>query len=218
MLQYKTLLISESIGSVSVVEEIPVNCFAILLLAHGAGAGMEHPFMQQLAWDLGKHNIGTIRYNFPYMEKGKGRPDPTAVAEKTVEVLGAWVAKKYSQVPIFAGGKSFGGRMTSQYFSKNGREYLNGLIFFGFPLHAIGKESVLRADHLKRIQVPMLFLQGTKDKLANQELISGVCDALPRATLNLYEGVDHAFKVSKKYTTPDLAAAASEWIRKILRT
>lgn len=191
---------------------------AILLLAHGAGAGIEHPFIQQLATDLANHNIGTVRYNFPFMEKGKRRPDSPVVAEKTVEVLVAWVAKKYSQIPIFAGGKSFGGRMTSQYFSKSQSEYLNGLIFFGFPLHAIGKESVVRAEHLKNIRVPMLFLQGTKDKLANQERISDVCTALSKATLNQYEGADHSFKVSKKYANPDLAAATSEWIRKILRT
>lgn len=211
-----TLKISESIGSVSVLEMVPKNCSAIMVLAHGAGAGMEHSFMENLSSELERLGIGTIRFNFPYMENGKGRPDVPAVAEKTVAVVCEWAHLKFTKTPIFLGGKSFGGRMSSQRLAREYPAYIKGIIFYGFPLHGIGKESTDRAEHLQSINAPMLFLQGTKDKLAKLELIEEVCKKLPTATLKILEGADHSFKVPKKITPPDLPDLTAEWIDSVL--
>lgn len=210
-----TIEISERTGTVSGLAIIPKNAAALLVLAHGAGAGMTHTFMEELALEFATHGIATLRYNFPYMEKGSRRPDPPAVAEKTVIMVLEFAHKKYPKLPLFAGGKSFGGRMTSQRVSKLCPEFLQGIVFFGFPLHAIGKPGMERAAHLNDINIPMLFLQGTKDKLAEIDLIKKVIKKLKTATLEQFEGADHSFKVSKQNILPDLASTASEWMRKL---
>lgn len=210
-----TIEISERTGTVSGLAIIPKNAAALLVLAHGAGAGMTHTFMEELALELATHGIASLRYNFPYMEKGSRRPDPPSVAEKTVIMVLEFAHKKYPKLPLFAGGKSFGGRMTSQRVSKLCPEFLQGIVFFGFPLHAIGKPGMERAAHLNDINIPMLFLQGTKDKLAEIDLIKKVIKKLKTATLEQFEGADHSFKVSKQNILPDLASTASEWMRRL---
>lgn len=207
--------ISERTGTVSALAIIPKKAEMLLVLAHGAGAGMTHTFMEELALELANLGIATLRYNFPYMEKGSRRPDPPAVAEKTVAMVMEYAHKKYPKLAVFAGGKSFGGRMTSQRVGKECPEFLRGIVFFGFPLHAIGKPGMERAAHLNNINIPMLFLQGTKDKLAEIELIKKVIKRLKTATLVQFEGADHSFKVSKQNIIPDLASTASKWMRKL---
>jgi predicted alpha/beta-hydrolase family hydrolase len=206
-----TIPVSDSIGSVSAEIMAPDNMKFMLVLAHGAGAGMNHSFMIALSKALYEYGIGTARYNFPYMENGKKRPDVPAVAEKTVAVVIEKIHERYAGVPLLAGGKSFGGRMTSQYFSKQSPASVKGLVFFGFPLHAAGKPSVDRAAHLKTITLPMLFLQGTRDALAQLDLIEEVCTALPSATLQKLEGADHSFKAGKKDFIAELAALTQHW-------
>lgn len=205
--------VSERTGTVSALALVPKNSIALLVLAHGAGAGMTHAFMESLAVELGDMGIGTFRYQFPYMEKGSRRPDPPAVAEKTVGMVMEQAHALFPQLPLFVGGKSFGGRMTSQRVGKVCPDYLKGIVFFGFPLHAIGNPSTDRAAHLKDVKVPMLFLQGTKDKLAEIALIRTVTKGLKLATLKEFEGADHSFKVSKQNILPDLASVAVLWMK-----
>lgn len=206
--------VSEKTGTVSALALVPKKAIAMLVLAHGAGAGMTHAFMEALAVELGTQGIATLRYQFPYMEKGSRRPDPPAVAEKAVGMVIEQAHALFPELPIFAGGKSFGGRMTSQRVAKACPDYLKGIVFFGFPLHAIGNPSTDRAAHLKDVKVPMLFLQGTKDKLAEIALIRTVTKGLKLATLKEFEGADHSFKVSKQNILPDLANAATGWMMK----
>jgi predicted alpha/beta-hydrolase family hydrolase len=171
----------------------PHACFAF---AHGAGAGMTHPFMEAVARGLYERGIATLRYQFPYMEKGSKRPDPPAVAHAAVRGAVAEAARACPGVPLIAGGKSFGGRMTSQAQAKAPIAGVTGLAFFGFPLHAAGKPSGDRADHLADVQIPMLFLQGTNDKLAELSLLEAVVKRLgPLATLHLVEAADHSLHV-----------------------
>jgi predicted alpha/beta-hydrolase family hydrolase len=212
-----TVLISENIGRVTVCVQLPEDALSVLVLAHGAGAGMEHPFMESLARELGSRKIGTVRYNFPYMENGRKRPDPAPVAEKTVARIVEEVSTSYPRLPLFAGGKSFGGRMTSQRWSKENPGTAKGIIFFGFPLHRIGEPSVERAAHLSSVKVPMVFIQGTRDKMADLALLRKTCDQLPLATLMEVEGADHAFASGKKDLVPALAEHAVQWIRFHLR-
>lgn len=155
-----TIQVSESIGSVSAVLIKPASMKVLVVLAHGAGAGMNHSFMETLATSLATHDIGTLRFNFPFIEQGKKRPDVPAVAEKTIAAVTTKASEITVGVPIFAAGKSFGGRMTSHYLSKTSPSYIKGLIFYGFPLHAAGDPSVTRAAHLSTIKVPMLFFAG----------------------------------------------------------
>ncbi len=207
-----TIPISERTGDVSALALVPDKAKALLVLAHGAGAGMTHAFMEQVAEALAGHGIATLRYNFPYMEKGSRRPDPPAVAEKTVAMVLERAYELYPKLTLFAGGKSFGGRMTSQRVAKECPDFLTGIIFFGFPLHAIGNPGIERAAHLKEVEVPMLFLQGTKDKLADITLIKKVVKGLKTSTIQQFEGADHSFKVSKQNIIPDLASAAAGWM------
>ena len=207
-----TLEISKSIGKVSAKITQARKAKAIILLAHGAGAGMDHPFMKILAEELAKLSITTIRYNFPYMEAKKGRPDTPAVATKTVEAVALKARSLYPEVPIFVSGKSFGGRMTSQWVSKESPDFVKGIVFYGFPLHPSGAPSIERAEHLYSIKVPMLFLQGTKDTLANLALLKTVVKKLKTATLVTFEKADHSFKAGKENLMPKLAAVTSEWM------
>ncbi len=169
------------------------------VFAHGAGAGMNHPFMQRAAEALEARGIATHRYEFPYMKAKKSRPDPPAVAEAAVRQAVAEAAQKFPGVPILAGGKSFGGRMTSQAQASERMSNVRGLVFFGFPLHPPGKPGTSRAEHLTAVDVPMLFLQGTRDEFAQLDLLQAVVKRLGnRATLHLVEEGDHSFKVPKR--------------------
>ena len=207
------VLVSESIGKVSLLTFSPKETKSILVLAHGAGAGMTHSFMENLAVALAGHSIGTVRYNFPYMEKGSRRPDVPAVAEKTVGAVLANTQEVFSGIPIFLGGKSFGGRMSSQFVANKNPSGLNGIVFYGFPLHAPGKPDNQRAGHLKSIKIPMLFLQGTNDALASLPLIEKVCEELPSATLVKFEGADHSFKIKKADAINDLVLNTAKWMK-----
>lgn len=208
--------ISERIGNISALGMIPAGAKALIVLAHGAGAPMTHPFMQQVAEAFFKNKIGTLRYNFSYMEKGSRRPDPSAIATKTIGAAIEFAHRLDPELPVFAGGKSFGGRMTSQYAAKNTVDFLKGILFFGFPLHAIGNPSLERAVHLTEVNVPMLFLQGTKDKLAEIDLIQKVVKDLNQSKIKIYEGADHSFKVPKQNIIPRLVEDATAWMLKII--
>ena len=164
----------------------------MLVLAHGAGAGMEHPFMEALAAGLAAHGMAS----FPYTERGSKRPDPPALLEATVRSAVEAAAALAGPQPLFAGGKSMGGRMTSQAAAKESLPGIRGIAFFGFPLHAIGKPGAERGAHLNDVGVPMLFLQGSRDRLAELELLEPVIRKLgSRATLHVVEGADHSFHV-----------------------
>ncbi len=204
--------ISESIGSVSIKIIEAAKPKAVIVLAHGAGAGMEHSFMESLAEALKGHSITTVRYNFPYMEKKSKRPDPPAVAEKTVGVIVNKAHELYPGLPLFVSGKSFGGRMSSQKLSKESPDFVKGIIFLGFPLHPAGAPAIDRAVHLSGIKIPMLFLQGTRDALAEMELLKPVVKKLKTATLKTFEGGDHSFKVKGRVVIEELATSMSEWI------
>ncbi|MGA7808042.1 alpha/beta family hydrolase [Bradyrhizobium sp.] len=174
----------------------PSAARACIVLAHGAGAGMTHAFMEATATGLAARGIATLRYQFPYMEKGSKRPDPPAVAQAAVRAAVEAAARSCPGLPLVAGGKSFGGRMTSQAQAKAPLPGLRGLAFLGFPLHPAGKSSADRADHLADVQIPMLFLQGTHDKLAEMTLLRPVVARLgARATLYPIEAADHSFHV-----------------------
>lgn len=204
-------LVSDSIGSVSAEVVIPEKMKALLVLAHGAGADMNHKFMKRLSAALADVSVGTFRFNFPFMENKKGRPDVPAVAEKTVEAAISKARGLFPTVRLFAGGKSFGGRMTSHVLAKKKLD-VTGLIFYGFPLHAPGKASTERAAHLNSISTPMLFLQGTRDALANVTLIEEVTSGLPAATLTFFDRADHSFAIGKTDVLDQLVVASSNWI------
>lgn len=211
------LEVSESIGKVSAELIAPDSLKAIITLAHGAGAGMNHPFMTALANELAQLDIGTLRFNFPFTEQKKKRPDFPAVAHKTIEAAINKAQELFPSAPLFVSGKSFGGRMSSQLLSKTHFGFVKGLIFFGFPLHAPGKLTIDRADHLKEVKVPMLFIQGTRDELAKWDLIEKVTNELSLATLQKLEGANHAFKSGKQNLIPVIAQTTKEWISKASR-
>jgi uncharacterized protein len=174
----------------------PAEARACYVLAHGAGAGMVHPFMAAVAEGLAERGIATLRYQFPYMERGSKRPDTPKVAHAAVRAAVAEAARLAPGVPLIAGGKSFGGRMTSQAQAASPLPGVRGLAFLGFPLHAPGKPSDERGRHLFDVQVPMLFLQGTRDDLADLSLLQPLVRKLgPRATLKLLPDADHSFHV-----------------------
>lgn len=199
-------------GKVSGEYMMPDEPKCILTLAHGAGAGMNHSFMISLAKALSDVNIATLRFNFPFIEEKKKRPDLPAVAHKAVEAAIANAKDAFPDLPLFVSGKSFGGRMGSQYLSSHPDDKVKGIIFFGFPLHPAGKPATDRADHLQKINIPMLFLQGTRDELATWDLIEKVCASLKTAALVKIEGADHAFKAGKQDVITQLAKHVSEWI------
>ncbi len=215
--QSLSLLVSPDIGTVSAEHIIAEKSNCIMTLAHGAGAGMDHSFMVSLANTLAEAGIATLRFNFPFIEHKKGRPDMPAVAHKTIEAAILKAYELYPLLPLFVSGKSFGGRMSSQYLSVDTNHLVKGIIFYGFPLHPLGKPSVERAEHLKDVKIPMLFLQGTRDALATLSLIESVCSSLPKATLIKIEGADHAFKAGKQNIVNVLADATAEWIENIIK-
>ena len=213
-----TLSVSPEIGKVSAELVTPGKPICILTLAHGAGAGMNHEFMVSISKALAEKDIATLRFNFPFMENKKGRPDSPAVAHKTIEAAIDKALKLFPSLPVFAAGKSFGGRMSSQYLAAQPTTNVKGIIFFGFPLHQPGKPSIERAEHLKQVVVPSLFLQGTRDELAAYDLVKKVCGSLPLATLVTIEGANHAFKAGKQDLIPVLTDATRSWIDKQMKS
>src|SRR5688572_25419335 len=193
-----SLKVSPSIGAVSAECLVPQKSKCIMTLAHGAGAGMYHFFMVTLSQSLSEAGISTMRFNFPFTENKKGRPDSPAVAHQTIKAAIEKAHELFPKLPVFVAGKSFGGRMSSQYLSANPDDTVSGLIFYGFPLHQPGNPSVERAEHLKQVKAPMLFLQGTRDALATIALIEKVVNPLKKAKLVKLEGADHSFKAGKK--------------------
>jgi uncharacterized protein len=194
-----TIAVGERTGAVSALLVRPPDAWLLYLLAHGAGAGMRHPFLETIAQHFAERGIATLRYQFPYMERRARRPDPPAVAEAAVRAAVEKAARVAPGLPLVAGGKSFGGRMTSSAQAKAPLPGVVGLVFLGFPLHPPGRPGTTRAEHLDRVAVPMLFLQGTRDEFAGLELLRQVVARLGvRATLHLIEGGDHSFKVLKR--------------------
>src|SRR6266571_479240 len=215
-----TFPVSDRIGRVSALLVLPPPPGArlVYVLAHGAGAGMRHPFLESVAQALAELAIATLRYQFPYMEARARRPDPPAVAELAVRAAVAEAARAAPGLPLLAGGKSFGGRMTSSAQAKEPLPGVRGLVFLGFPLHAPGRPGNERAEHLTQVQSPMLFLQGTRDDFADLKLLRPVIKRLgKRATLHLVEGGDHSFKVLKRSgrseadVMTELVGAIVEW-------
>jgi hypothetical protein len=209
--------------SVSALLLEPRDAMACLVLAHGAGAGMSHPFMDTAAQGLAARRIATLRYQFPYMEQGTKRPDRAPLAQATVRAAVAGANKRFPELPLFAGGKSFGGRMTSQAQAQAPLDAVRGLVFFGFPLHPAGKPSDQRADHLFQIAVPMLFLQGSKDKLAELTLLEPLLHKLgPRASLHIAVDADHSFHVPVRSGRRDadvmaeILDAVAAWVGKLI--
>jgi len=204
---------------VSGLWQAPPAARACLVLAHGAGAGMTHRAMAAIASGLAERDVATLRYQFPYMERGQKRPDKPAVAHAAVRAAVAEAGRRVAGLPLFAGGKSFGGRMTSQAQALAPLAGVRGLVFFAFPLHPAGKPSDERAEHLSAVTVPMLFLSGTADALAELDLLKPVVARLgPRATLTLVADADHVFHVPAKTGRKDgevlgeFLDAAASWM------
>ena len=201
---------------------LPPAARACYVFAHGAGAGMTHPFMSAFAGELADRGIATLRYQFPYMERGSRRPDAPLVAHATVRAAVTVASRLAPGLPLFAGGKSFGGRMTSQAQAAAPLSRVRGIVFVGFPLHPAGKPADSRAAHLFDVRIPMLFLQGTRDELAMLELLRPVVERLgARATLAVVDDADHAFHVPARTGRRDedvlaeLANVTARWIRAI---
>ena len=207
-------------GRVSALFLRPQRAKALLILAHGAGTDMRHHFMEDLSQALAGQGIATFRYNFPYKEKGGGGgPNSKVVLAATVRAAAAAAAKTAPDLPLFGGGKSLGGRMTSLASSEGPLPKVKGLVFFGFPLHPSGKPATERAEHLSRVAAPMLFLQGPRDTLATPELLVPIVKRLGKlATLHMVEGADHGFKVLKSSgrseadVIQELAEVAATWM------
>ena len=215
----------EGAGDVSALLIRPANAKWMLALAHGAGAGMHHAFMEKLAQELADADIATLRYQFPYTETGRGVPDRPPVLTATVAAAARIAAQVAPDLPLLAGGKSMGGRMSSQAASQSLLEQARGLVFFGFPLHPPKQPGTKRADHLSTVSVPMLFLQGTRDPLADLNLLRPVCAKLgARATLLVIDTADHSFHVLKKSGRSDdevlheLAATTANWASDKIKT
>ena len=215
-----TFAVGGRAGEVSGLLLRPGGARLVYVLAHGAGAGMRHPFLETVAQRLAERDIATLRYQFPYMEQRARRPPPDApaVAAATVRAAVAEAARRAPGLPLIAGGKSFGGRMTSTAQAEEPLSGVRGLAFLGFPLHPPGRPEDTRAEHLARVQIPMLFLQGDRDEFADLKLLRPVVKRLgERATLHLVEGGDHSFKVLKRSGRTDgdvmteLVGAIVEW-------
>lgn len=208
----------------------PAEAAALFVFGHGAGAGMRHPFMEAVATGLAGHGVATFRYHFPYMEAGRKAPDPGEVLKETVRAAVAEARSLASDLLLFAGGKSMGGRMTSLAQAESPLDGVMGLIFLGFPLHPAGKPAIARAAHLDAVSLPMLFVQGTRDKLAEMDLLLPVLDGLaesaargrrPKHALHVVEGADHGFHVLKRSGRTDadvveeLCARTAAWMGEV---
>jgi uncharacterized protein len=214
-------------GEVRALLMRPENVRWLLVLGHGAGAGIQSEFMAALALNLAKHGIASFRYNFPYMEQGKTAPNPQSVLVETVRSAVSAAREHGGNVPLLAGGKSLGGRMTSIAASEEALPGVQGIVFFGFPLHAPGKPSNNRGEHLFNVSVPMLFLQGTRDSLADLTLLRPICDRLQaqgNTALHVIDGADHGFHVTKKSgrtgegVLEELGNAVADWASSLERT
>lgn len=210
--------VSPRVGTVTALLVSPPAPRVLYLLAHGAGADMHHAFLTSIAEALSGHGIATLRYQFPYTERASRRPDPPGVLEATVRAAVTFAARTLPGVPLIAGGKSMGGRMTSQAQAKEPLPGVRGLAFLGFPLHPAGEPGIARAEHLGQVKIPLLFLQGTRDALADLDLMKGVCGKLgPRATLHVVAGADHSFAVLKRdgrmpdEVQDELASTLEQW-------
>ncbi len=210
--------------SVSGLVCAPADANSLLVFGHGAGAGMRHAFMERMANRLAARRVATFRYQFPYTERGRSRPDPREVLVSTVRAAVREAGRAMPGLPLLAGGKSMGGRMTSLAASEETLGVARGLAFFGFPLHPAGAPSTERAEHLSRVDLPMLFLQGTRDALADLDLLRPICEKLrERAALHVVDGADHGFHVVKRSGRSDddvldeLADAVVAWKRAVLR-
>ena len=208
---------------VSALLLVPARARACYVLAHGAGAGMTHPFMAAVARELAERGVATLRYQFPYMEKGGKRPDPPKLAHAAVRAAVAETARRLPKLPLIAGGKSFGGRMTSQTQAITPLPVVRGLAFLGFPLHPAKQPSSERGKHLFDVQVPMLFLQGTRDALAMLEQLEPLCAELgKRVVLKLFQDADHSFHVPARTGRKDpqvrgeMLDALVEWIDAVI--
>jgi predicted alpha/beta-hydrolase family hydrolase len=208
----------EGAGEVSALLVRPAKPRWLLVLAHGAGAGMTHPFLEALVGELSAAGIATFRYQFPYMEQRRRAPDRPAVLTATVAAAVHAARKAAPGLSLIAGGKSMGGRMTSTAASQHPLDQVRGLVFFGFPLHPPGQPGIKRADHLAKVSVPMLFLQGTRDTFAGLDLLRPVCAKLGSlATLHVIESADHSFHVLKSSGKTDaevlheLAQTTATW-------
>ena len=197
----------------------PRKARACFVLAHGAGAGMTHPFMAEVAADLYRHGVATLRFQFPFMQRGSRRPDSPLIAHAAIRAAVAEARRRCRGLPIIAGGKSFGGRMSSQAQAEEPLVGVVGLVFLGFPLHPAGKPSAARAEHLKDVQIPMLFVHGTRDKLAEPALLRGVVKRRRSlATAHRIDGADHGFHVparsgrTDREVVADIARVVSVWI------
>jgi len=206
---------------VSCLLDHPRGAWALLVLAPGAGAGMEHPSMQTLAEGLGRRGVATLRYQFPYRERGSRRPDPPALCHATVRAAVAEASRRAPGVPLFAGGRSFGGRMTSQAQALDPLPRVRGLTLLAFPLHPAGKPGTERAAHLGEIRVPLLFIQGTRDDLARLALLQPLVQSLgPRATLHLLADADHGWHAPARSGRSDAQVREEaldvlcEWLRR----
>jgi uncharacterized protein len=211
-------------GEVSAILLRPQNAQCLLVLAHGAGAGMNHPFMTAIANELAASQVASFRFQFPYMDQRRRAPDRPPVLTATVQAAVQTASKAAPDLPLFAGGKSLGGRMTSLAASEERLDNVQGLVFFGFPLHPPNQPGTKRAEHLGGVKLPMLFLQGTRDALADLKLLRPILAKLGnRATLHVIEGTDHSFHVLKssgktdKDVLKELAQSASDWMKKLPR-
>ncbi|HUP00620.1 MAG TPA: alpha/beta family hydrolase [Gemmatimonadota bacterium] len=200
----------------------PTHASSLFVLAHGAGAGMRHPFLESVADLLASSGIATFRFQFPYAEQGRRRPDPPPVLVATVRSAVALASEHAKGLRLLAGGKSMGGRMTSLAAVDGGLPGVAGLVFLGFPLHAAGRPSPERGDHLASVRLPMLFLQGTRDRLADLGLLRPLCRRLgDRVTLRVFEDADHSFHVRKASGRTDgdildeLVDAVAGWVERL---
>jgi predicted alpha/beta-hydrolase family hydrolase len=192
----KPIQLSVGAARVAAVVDVPACPRAAVVLAHGAGAGMQHPSMQRVATGLVERGVATLRFQFPYMERGSRRPDPPALCHAAVRAAVTEAARQLPDLPLFAGGRSFGGRKTSEAQAKDPLPGVRGLFFLAFPLHPAGSPGIKRAAHLAAVGIPMLFIQGTRDELADLELLRPVVrDLGDRASLHLLQDADHAFHV-----------------------
>jgi len=209
---------------VSALLQAPPGASACYVLAHGAGAGMTHPFMTAMADGLAERGVATLRYQFPYMEQRLKRPDAPKLAQATVRAAVLEASRRLPELALFAGGKSFGGRMTSQAQAASPLPGVRGLVFLGFPLHRPGQPSAERAKHLFDVEIPLLFLQGTRDEFAELQLLEPLCKKLSRATLTLFRDADHSFHVLVRSGRKDsevrveLLDAVATWIRNTMES
>lgn len=213
------LYLNESLGEISIEITEANSPKGILIIAHGAGAGMHHPFMVDLSNEISALGYHAVRFNFPYMEEGRKSPGSPKKNIETWELVINHIHGLHPDLPIFLSGKSYGGRMASHLLAEKSFDYVKGIIYFGFPLHAPGRDSKDRASHLDQVSVPQLFIQGTKDKLANIDLIQEVLNDLSKVELVKIEDADHSFNVPKKLgiSKSDMIVKLSEFAHDFMK-